>query len=47
MLAQQIREVRAANPGISVDELAYKIKDLAELRRVTARIRRVLREVAA
>jgi len=46
-LAQQIREVSAAYPGISAEELAYKIKDRAELRRLTARVRRVLREAVA
>ena len=46
-LAQQVREVRAANPGISAEELAYKIKDRAQLRRLTVRIRRVLREAVA
>jgi hypothetical protein len=46
-LAQQVREVRAANPGILIEELASKIKDRAELRRLTARVRRVLREAAA
>lgn len=42
-LAQQIREVQAENPGISAEALAYKIKDRAKLKRLTARVRRVLR----
>lgn len=46
-LARQIREVWAENPGIAVEELAYQIKDRAELKRLTARIRRILREAAA
>lgn len=46
-LAQQVREVRANNPGLSAEELACKIKDRAELRRLTVRIRRVLREAVA
>ena len=46
-LAHQIHEVHAENPGISPEELAHKIKDRAELKRLTARIRRVLREAVA
>jgi hypothetical protein len=46
-LARQIREVRAEHPGVSAEELAYKIKDRAELKRLTARVRRVLREAVA
>src|ERR1019366_6051375 len=43
-LARQIREVWAENPGIGAEELAYKIKDPAQLKRLTARVRRVLQE---
>ena len=46
-LARQIREVRAENPGIAAEELAYKIKNRAELKRLTARVRRVLQEAVA
>jgi hypothetical protein len=46
-LARQIGEVRAEQPGISAEELAYKIKDRAELKRLTARVRRVMREAVA
>jgi hypothetical protein len=46
-LARQIREVWAASPGISAEELAYKIKDRAKLKRLTARVRRVLQEAVA
>lgn len=46
-LARQIREVQAEHPGISAEELAHKIKDRAELKRLTARVRRVLREAVA
>ena len=46
-LARQVREVRAEHPGIEAEELASKIKDRAKLRRLTARVRRVLREDAA
>jgi hypothetical protein len=46
-LARQIREVRAEHPSISAEELAYRIKGRAGLQRLTARIRRVLREAAA
>jgi DNA-binding Lrp family transcriptional regulator len=43
-LARQIREVWAENPGITAEELAYKIKDRAKLKRLTARVRRVMLE---
>jgi hypothetical protein len=46
-LARQVREVWAENPGIEAEELAYKIKDRAELKRLTARVRRILREAVA
>ena len=46
-LTRQIREVRAENPGITAEELAYKIKDRAGLKRLTVRVRRILRETAA
>jgi len=46
-LARQIREVCAENPGITAEDLAYKIKDRAKLKRLTVRIRRVMQEVAA
>ena len=46
-LVRQIREVRAEHPGISAEELACKIKDRAELKRLTARVRRVMREAVA
>ena len=43
-MTRQIREVWAENPGIAAEELAYKIKDRAKLKRLTARVRRVLQE---
>lgn len=46
-LARQIREVWAENPGNSAEELAHKIKDRVELKRLTARVRSVLREAVA
>jgi DNA-binding transcriptional ArsR family regulator len=46
-LTRQIREVWAENPGISAEELANKIKDRAQLKRLTARVRRVLQEAAS
>lgn len=46
-LARQILEVRAEHAGISPEELAYKIKDRAALKRLTARVRRLLREAVA
>jgi len=46
-LAREVREVRAEHPGIEAEELACKIKDRVKLRRLTARVRRVLREAAA
>ena len=46
-LARQVREVWAENPGIAAEDLAYKIKDRAQLKRLTARVRRILREAGA
>jgi DNA-binding Lrp family transcriptional regulator len=46
-LARQVREVWAENPGIGAEELAYRIKDRAKLKRLTARVRRVLQEAVA
>ena len=46
-LARQVRELRAENPGIAAEELAYKIKDRAKLKRLTARVRRILLEAVA
>ena len=46
-LVRQIREVWTENPGIAVEELACKIKDRAELKRLTARVRRFLQEAVA
>ena len=46
-LVRQIREVWAENPGIAAEELAYKIKDRAKLKRLTARVRRVMQEAVA
>jgi hypothetical protein len=43
-LARQIREVWAENPGITAEELAYRIKDRVKLKRLTARVRRVMLE---
>ena len=43
-LIRQIREVLAETPGVTAEELAYKIKDRAELKRLTARVRRVFQE---
>jgi len=46
-LARQVREVWAENPGLAAEELASKIKDRAQLKRLTARVRRVLQEAVA
>lgn len=49
-LARQVREVRAENSDITAEELACKIKErarLAKLKRLTARVRRVLKEAVA
>lgn len=43
-LARQVREVWAENPGSTAEELAYKINDRAKLKRLAARVRRVLPE---
>ena len=40
-------EVLAENPGIAPEELAYKVKDRAKLKRLTARVRRVMEEAVA
>jgi hypothetical protein len=39
--------VWAGSPGMSAEELAHKIKDRAELKRLSARVRRVLQEAVA
>ena len=46
-MARQIREVWTETPGIAAEELACKIKDRVELKRLTARVKRVLHEVTA
>ena len=46
-LAQQVRDVWSENPGSAAEELAYKIKDRAKVKRLTARVRRVLKEAVA
>jgi hypothetical protein len=43
-LARQVRELWAENPGSTAEELAYKINDSAKLKRLAARVRRVLPE---
>jgi DNA-binding Lrp family transcriptional regulator len=43
-LVRQVREMLAENPGIAAEELAYKIKDRAELKRLTIRVRRIMRD---
>ena len=43
----KVRQVRLAHPGIEAEEIAVILKDQNLLRRMTARVRRVMRESAA
>jgi hypothetical protein len=42
----KLKEAKAANPGLEAEELAVWIKDRIGLRRITTRVRRLLREDA-
>jgi len=46
-IAAKVRQVRVAHPGAEAEEIAVILKDQHQLRRMTARVRRVLRQGAA